>query len=61
MIWARIKDGIVTNCIVLDDLSLKDLFSEGYDYFIRVDELDPQPGIAWSYDGKVFNPPIQPE
>lgn len=59
MIWARIKKGIVTNCIVLDDLSLKDLFSEGYDYFIRVDELDPQPGIAWSYDGKTFSPPIE--
>ncbi len=57
MIWARIRDGIVVDCIVLDDVSLISLFSEGYSDFVRVDHLEPRPGIDWSYADGVFAPP----
>lgn len=57
MIYAQIKNGIVRNLIVLDDDSLAHLFAEGYDLCIRVDQLDPQPCIFWSYDGENFSAP----
>jgi hypothetical protein len=59
MIFAQILNGIVQNTIVLDDLSLQNLFSANFDYFIRVDTLTPQPGIGWSYDGTSFSPPVE--
>lgn len=58
MVFAQIKDGIVKNIIVLDDLSLEDLFSEGFDFFIRIDEMEIQPGVHWIYDGIEFMPPV---
>lgn len=57
MVYAQIKDGIVQNTIVLDDPSLEGVFSQGYDYFLRVDNLDSQPGVGWSYDGQNFTAP----
>ena len=59
MIFARILNGTVQDCIVLDDLTLTPLFSQGYDYFIQTDNLIPQPGVAWGYDGTSFTPPEQ--
>lgn len=58
MVYAQVKDGIVRNTIVLDDLTLIPLFSEGFDAFIRVDNIDQPPSINWTYDGNTFNPPI---
>lgn len=59
MIYAQIKDNLVINAIVVDEHTPMDLFSAGYDYFLRIDNLDNRPGIGWSYDGSSFSPPIQ--
>lgn len=60
MIYAQIKDGLISNTLALEDASLVGLFSTGFDSLVRVDKLDPQPGIGWSYNGKVFAPPAIP-
>jgi hypothetical protein len=57
MVYAQIKDGIIKNMIVLEDESIKHLFSEGFDHFVRVDELNPVPCIGWAYDGVFFTKP----
>lgn len=50
MIYAQIKNGIIVNTIVLNDDDILELFKEGFDDCIRVDDISPQPGIGWSYD-----------
>lgn len=60
MIYAQIKNNLVVNCIVADDETPMDIFSAGYDYFIRIDNLNPIPGIGWSYDGTTFIAPVIP-
>jgi len=57
MIYAQIKNNVVFNTIVIDENSPMDLLSEGFDYFIRIDNLQPCPGIRWGYDGAEFSPP----
>lgn len=61
MIYAQIKNGLILNTIVCDEDTPLDLFAEGFDHFLRVDNLTPVPGIGWSYDGTSYNPPIDPE
>lgn len=61
MVYAQIKDGIIKNTIVLDDMSLLNVFLDGFDYLLRVDDLDPQPSIGWSYDGSNYAPPPEIE
>lgn len=56
MIYAQIKDRTVLNCIVIENIESLELFSEGYDYLVRIDQLDPRPSIGWSYDGVNFSP-----
>lgn len=56
MIFAQIKDGIVSNIIVLDDETLIPLFKEGFDDIVRVDQLQPYPSPGWTYDGNTFTP-----
>ncbi len=56
-VWAQIKNGVVENAIVLNDESLIPIFSEGFDYFVRIDEMDPRPGPQWLFDGQVFTNP----
>jgi len=59
MKYAQIKDGIVKNIIVLDDVSLLPLFLEGFDFIIEVSEEPGSPGRRWGYteqDG--FTPPV---
>jgi len=60
MNWAQIKDGIIQNVIVFDDLSLKEVFEKDYDYFINVSNMNPAPSPGWLYDGKIFSPPPEP-
>lgn len=50
MIYAQIKDGKVKNTIVIDDVSLLHLFTEGFDYCLKIDDVEPQPGVGWGYD-----------
>lgn len=59
MIYAQIKDGVIINNIVLDDPTLVSTFETGYDFLIRVDQLDPMPGPDWTYDGTNFSPPMR--
>lgn len=55
MIYAQIKDGTVRNVILLDDLSISHLFSDGFDYFIDVTAMSPRPEIGWSYVDETFS------
>jgi hypothetical protein len=57
MHFAQIKNGIIQNIIVLDDMSLESVFSQGFDYFIRIDNIDPVPHLGDLYDGVNFNKP----
>lgn len=59
MIYAQILQGIVKNTIVVDEDTPMDLFAQNFDYFIRIDNLTPMPGISWSYDGAQFSAPAQ--
>jgi len=61
MIYAQIKNGKVQNTIVLMDTSLVSQFSEGFDYFIEIDQLSPVPGVGWGYDGAIFTAPMAPK
>lgn len=58
MVYAQIKNSKVENLIIIEDSSLLSLFLNGFDYIIRVDNLNPQPGPGWSYDGVNFSAPI---
>lgn len=60
MIFAQILNGVVQNTIVLDDMKLASLFSQGFDHFVRIDNLELVPSIGWSYDEENFSPPIPP-
>jgi hypothetical protein len=48
--YARIKDGKVVSCILLDDITLLPLFLEGFDYIIEISTELNSPGSGWSYD-----------
>lgn len=61
MVYAQIKNGIIQNTIVLEDSSLQSVFAQGFDAFVRVDNLSPEPAIGWSYDGSNFHAPITSE
>jgi hypothetical protein len=58
-IYAQILNGVVVNIIILNDSTLEPLFAQGFDACIQIDQLSPQPGIGWSYDGQSFTPPSQ--
>lgn len=57
MKYAQIKNNVVKNTIELADDSILNLFSEGYDVVVRIDELQTQPGIGWTYNGSAFAAP----
>ena len=50
MDYAQIKDGAIKNVIVLNDAGLVSLFEVGFDYCLRIDDLDPVPKMGWEYD-----------
>jgi hypothetical protein len=50
MIYAQISNGVIQNIIVLDDPTLEPLFVKGFDYLIRIDNLNPQPCMGWNYN-----------
>lgn len=50
MIYGQLKNGKIENAIVIDDESIVDLFKEGFDDCVRIDNLDPQPGKDWTYN-----------
>lgn len=57
MIYAQIQDSVIKNMILIEDESMIPMFSDGFDDFIRIDELNPRPGPGWSWDGEDFSPP----
>ena len=61
MIYAQIKNGIISNIIRLEQDSLKTRFGAdaGFDAFVRIDLLNPRPGPGWLYDyiNQVFTEP----
>jgi hypothetical protein len=60
MVFAQINNDYVKNVIVLDDESMASDFSAGFQAFVRIDLLDPMPGINWNWDGVNFSRPIDP-
>jgi hypothetical protein len=54
MIYAQIKNNLITNTIQIDDITLLPLFTVTCDACIQIDNITPQPGIGWSYDGSNF-------
>lgn len=60
MIYAQIRNGSVVNAIIIDEGTPLGVFSQGCDYLIRIDELSPQPGTDWNYDGENFTRPPDP-
>lgn len=61
MLYAQIKDQKIINIIILNDEELLDQFSEGFDFCLRIDELETIPQIDWNYEDEVFSPPSIPE
>lgn len=59
MIYALINAGIVTNTILADPPFLK-FIEKDYDAIVRIDTLDPVPGIWWTYDGVSFSQGVPP-
>lgn len=57
MIYAQIKNNVVMNTIVVDEDTPLDLFSRGFDHFLRIDLLEPRPSIGYLYNDGVFSPP----
>lgn len=56
---ALIKDGIVQNVATWeDDQKWKDAMEAQGFTLVRIDELNPKPGIDWRYDGQDFLSPI---
>lgn len=58
MIFACIKNGVVENAIVADQ-KFADFIAPNWDSVVRVDNLNPQPGKDWAYDGETFTEPVQ--
>lgn len=58
MIYAIIKNGVITNTIVISDLSFLSNIS---DTTVALDSYDPVPGIGWTTTDDVnFSPPVTP-
>lgn len=60
MVYAQIKNNIIQNTIVVDDETPMELFSQGFDHFLRIDDLDEVPGIGWSYADDAYTRPPEP-
>lgn len=61
MTYARIRDRVIVDIIILDDVSLIPIFSEGFDFFIAVVVEPGGPQMGWSFDqpSGTFAPPIE--
>jgi len=51
MVFAQIKNDVVVNIIILDDVSLINKFSSdaGFDHCVRICNRNPIPQIGWNY------------
>jgi hypothetical protein len=55
-VYAIIESGVVANVIVVASEITAELFPGA----VRVDNLDPVPGIGWGYANAVFTPGLTP-
>ena len=55
MNFAIIENGVVVNVIVADQTFIDTYFPGSP----RIDNLNPDPGIGWSYDGVTFTKPAE--
>jgi hypothetical protein len=53
MIYAVIKNGVVDNTIVAS----QSFVNQHYPGAIRIDQMNPIPGVGWSYSNGQFSPP----
>jgi hypothetical protein len=61
MVFAQIKNGIVKNIIILDEGTDSTPFSNGFDFFKRIDNLSDKIGKNWNYsDPDIWTPPTVP-
>jgi predicted permease len=58
MIYALVKNGVVINIIVLNNIHLILTILEGYDYLIPINNSAGSPCIGWTFNGKSFSPPL---
>lgn len=54
MNYAQIKNNVVINTIILQDVNLLPTFLVGFDVLVRIDLLENQPSIGASYVNGVF-------
>lgn len=57
-IFALVNDGVVENRIVAETEFILQISSQ-WQFVVRVDELEQQPDIGWTYDGSNFAPPSE--
>lgn len=57
MTWilAKIENEEVANIIVCDEQ-----FSHEFPGYLRIDDINPQPGPGWKYSNGTFTPPLPP-
>lgn len=56
--YAIINSNVVENVIVADSaFAIQYKIDFNHQYVIRIDNLDPIPGIGWLYDGSSFSQP----
>lgn len=67
MIFAQIKENVIINTLVIEDINSLSLFKndpktgEPFDLILQIDATFPQPGIGWTFDGRIFIAPIESE
>lgn len=59
-IFAILDDGVVTNTIVADD-EFAALISGEHSAVIDITDYKPRPGIAWTFNGDEWRPPMPTE
>jgi len=63
MVFAQIANGIIKNTILLNDISILNLFlndpttGQPYDFVLQIDFLYPRPAVGWTFDGISFQSP----
>jgi len=60
MIYAIINNGVVENTIVADETFVSQIQIQ-HEAVVRIDNLEPQPGIGWNYSApSTFTDPQPP-
>ncbi len=54
--YALIRNGVVRNVIVATGDFIATILAN-WDAAIDISDLDPKPGIGWTYNGTTFSPP----